>query len=130
VPTAPTPVPVAPTPTPTPVPVAPTPVPVAPTPTPTPPVLVSQGGTTAFERAGSTTDDQCFQFLPNTAYYEGDFYTEATKVNGRWFNDTNGTSPFDGDFLWYGVGTVEDFAAIYQVQISNGGIVVAERPAC
>ena len=130
VPVAPTPVPVAPTPTPTPVPVAPTPVPVAPTPTPTPPVLVTQGGITASETNGSTTDNQCFEFLAFTAYYEGDFETEATKVNGRWFVDSNGTNPFDGDFKWYGVGTTSDFAATYQVQISNGGIVVAQRNAC
>ena len=131
----PTPVPVAPTPVPvpvapTPVPVAPTPVPIAPTPTPTPPVLVTQGGITASETNGSTTDNQCFEFLAFTAYYEGNFVTEATKVNGRWFVDSNGTNPFDGDFKWYGVGTTSDFAATYQVQLSNGGIVVAQRTVC
>ena len=133
VPTAPTPVPTAPTPVPvapTPVPVAPTPVPVAPTPTPTPPVSVTQGGITASETNGSTTDNQCFEFLAFTAYYEGDFETDATKLDGRWYTDANGTNPFDGDFKWYGVGTTSDFAATYQVQLSNGGIVVAQRNAC
>jgi hypothetical protein len=139
VPVAPTPVPTAPTPTPTPVPTAPTPVPTAPTPvpvaptptpTPTPPVSVTQGGITASETNGSTTDNQCFEFLAFTAYYEGDFETQATKLDGRWFVDSNGTNPFDGDFKWYGVGTTSDFAATYQVQISNGGIVVAQRNAC
>ena len=134
VPTAPTPTPVptAPTPVPAPVP-APVPVPVpapVPTPTPTPPVSVTQGGITADETNGSTTDNQCFEFLAFTAYYEGDFETQATKLDGRWYNDANGTQPFDGDFKWYGVGTTSDFAATYQVQISGAGIVVAQRNAC
>ena len=94
------------------------------------PASVTQGGITASETNGSTTDNQCFEFLAFTAYYEGDFVTDATKIDGRWFVDSGGSNPFDGDFKWYGVGTTSDFAATYQVQLSNGGIVVAQRTAC
>ena len=95
------------------------------------PISVTLAGSTESEDNGSSTDDQCFQFLLENIYYEGDFVTDAVKVNGRWFVDAAGTNPWSGGFLWYGVGRPETtFAAEYQVQISDAGIVVGARPVC
>lgn len=133
-PPTPTPAPTA-APTPTPAPPTPTPAPTAaPTPTPaptSPPVSATLAGVTLSEGNGSATDDQCFIFLSDNIYYEGDFETDAVKVGGRWYNDAGGVNPWNGDFKWYGVGRPETtFASEYQVQISNAGIVVTARPAC